>query len=120
MTVNVAPAVRNNIMVSPDLTTQQEKLSAAVCRLVPLARKKLCNISRQQGPVYQAALSSNPIAMVTSLACRNELKKVSNRQRLAQLTETAQGLKALAQKHEIPLVINYVGGMFGFFFTRIK
>ena len=69
------------------------------------------------GPVYQAGtLSGNPIAMAAGLACLTELKKAGNEQHLAELTtKLCDGLKALAQKHNVPFVINHVGGMFGIF-----
>ncbi|MDU6150301.1 MAG: aspartate aminotransferase family protein, partial [Haemophilus parainfluenzae] len=42
-------------------------------------------------------------------------------QHLAELTtKLCDGLKALAQKHNVPFVINHVGGMFGIFFTDQK
>jgi len=50
-----------------------------------------------------------------------ELKKPGNEQQLAEKTEKlCLGLKALAEKHHIPFVVNYVGGMFGIFFTEQK
>ena len=36
----------------------------------------------------------------------------------AKTARVAEGLKAAAAKHGIPLAITYVGGMFGFFFTE--
>ena len=67
-------------------------------------------------PVYQAGtLSGNPIAMAAGLACLTELKKAGNEQHLAELTtKLCDGLKALAQKHNVPFVINHVGGMLVF------
>ena len=72
------------------------------------------------GPVYQAGtLSGNPIAMAAGLACLTELSKAGNEEKLAEKTKTlAEGLKALAAKHNVPFVVQYVGGMFGLFFTE--
>lgn len=36
----------------------------------------------------------------------------------AKTKRIAEGFKAAADKHGIPMAINYVGGMFGFFFTE--
>ena len=82
--------------------------------------KKVMQHIAPTGPVYQAGtLSGNPVAMAAGLACLNELKQEGNEKRLASTTQQiAEGFKALADKHNIPLVINQVGGMFGFFFTE--
>ena len=108
--------------VTPDLTTLGKIIGGGMPVGAFGGKKEIMQYIAPTGPVYQAGtLSGNPIAMAAGLACLNELKKAGNEQRLAQLTETlAQGLKALAQKHKIPFVINYVGGMFGFFFTQLS
>ena len=57
--------------------------------------------------------------MAAGLACLNELKKDGNQQHLTKMTEKlALGLKKLADKHGVPFTVNYVGGMFGLFFTN--
>ena len=72
------------------------------------------------GPVYQAGtLSGNPIAMAAGLASLNELSQGEKHKLLSKNTEKiAKGFKAAAEKHGIALSINYVGAMFGFFFTN--
>ena len=74
------------------------------------------------GPVYQAGtLSGNPVAMSAGLAALNTLKAEGNEAKLNDYTaRLAQGFQDLAQKHQIPLTTNQVGGMFGFFFTEAK
>ncbi|UXN36159.1 glutamate-1-semialdehyde 2,1-aminomutase [Avibacterium paragallinarum] len=105
--------------VIPDLTTLGKVIGGGMPVGAFGGKKEIMQYIAPTGPVYQAGtLSGNPIAMAAGLACLTELKKVGNEQRLAQLTEKlAQGLKALADKHGIPFVVNYVGGMFGIFFT---
>ena len=85
-------------------------------------KKEIMQYIAPTGPVYQAGtLSGNPIAMAAGLACLTELKKAGNEQKLAQQTEKlAKGLQQLADKHQVPFVVNYVGGMFGIFFTDKK
>ncbi len=73
------------------------------------------------GPVYQAGtLSGNPVAMAAGLASLQEIQAEGLYQRLSQSTQTlAEGFKALANKHGIPMTVNYAGSMFGLFFTGI-
>ena len=82
-------------------------------------KKEIMEYIAPTGPVYQAGtLSGNPIAMSAGLACLTELAKEGNEQLLAMKTKTlAEGFKTLANKHGIPLTVQYVGGMFGLFFT---
>lgn len=74
------------------------------------------------GPVYQAGtLSGNPVAMAAGLASLHEIQADSLYDSLSQATQTlAEGFKALADKHGIPMSVNYAGSMFGLFFTDIK
>ncbi|ADN77309.1 glutamate-1-semialdehyde 2,1-aminomutase [Ferrimonas balearica DSM 9799] len=71
------------------------------------------------GPVYQAGtLSGNPVAMAAGKAQLKLLQRPGLHDELAAKTETLiKGFKAAADKHGVPMAINYVGGMFGFFFT---
>lgn len=72
------------------------------------------------GPVYQAGtLSGNPVAMAAGLATLKELQKPGV---YKQLTDTSEQLMqtfaASAEKYNIGLDVNYVGGLFGFVFTQ--
>ncbi|SDI63335.1 glutamate-1-semialdehyde 2,1-aminomutase [Ferrimonas sediminum] len=71
------------------------------------------------GPVYQAGtLSGNPIAMAAGMAQLNLLREPGIYEALAAKTEKlALGLKAAADKAGVPMSVNYVGAMFGVFFT---
>lgn len=105
--------------VKPDLTTLGKIIGGGMPVGAFGGKKEIMQYIAPTGPVYQAGtLSGNPIAMSAGIACLNELKKEGNDERLALLTEKlALGLKNLADKHNIPFVVNYVGGMFGIFFT---
>ena len=105
--------------VTPDLTTLGKVIGGGMPVGAFGGKKEVMEYIAPTGPVYQAGtLSGNPIAMAAGLACLNELGKEGNEERLAQLTEKfAAGLKTLANKHNVPFVVNYVGGMFGIFFT---
>ncbi|WP_339723507.1 glutamate-1-semialdehyde 2,1-aminomutase [uncultured Paraglaciecola sp.] len=74
------------------------------------------------GPVYQAGtLSGNPVAMAAGLASLEEIQKVGLYDQLTKTTQTlAEGFKTLANKHGIPMSVNYAGSMFGLFFTDVE
>ena len=56
--------------------------------------------------------------MAAGLASLTELAKGDKHKQLTAATEKlAMGLKAAAERHGVNLSINYVGAMFGFFFT---
>ncbi|MDG6896123.1 glutamate-1-semialdehyde 2,1-aminomutase [Volucribacter amazonae] len=105
--------------VTPDLTTLGKIIGGGMPVGAFGGKKEIMSHIAPLGGVYQAGtLSGNPIAMSAGLACLTELKKAGNQEKLAQLTEKlALGLKQLADKHKIPFSVNYVGGMFGLFFT---
>ena len=59
--------------------------------------------------------------MAAGLASLTELTQGDKHQQLSAGTEKlAMGLKAAAERNGINLSVNYVGGMFGFFFTDDK
>lgn len=105
--------------VKPDLTTLGKIIGGGMPVGAFGGKKEIMQYIAPTGPVYQAGtLSGNPIAMAAGIACLTELAKAGNEALLAEKTKTlAEGLKSLAQKHQIPFVVNYVGGMFGLFFT---
>lgn len=106
--------------IKPDLTTLGKVIGGGMPVGAFGGRKEVMQYIAPTGPVYQAGtLSGNPIAMAAGHACLSLLKEEGNEKRLASKTkQLAQGFKTLADKHGIPLVVNQVGGMFGFFFTE--
>lgn len=106
--------------VQPDLTCLGKIIGGGMPVGAFGGKKEIMQYIAPTGPVYQAGtLSGNPIAMAAGIACLTELAKPGNEALLAAKTKTlAEGLKALAEKHHIPFVVNYVGGMFGIFFTE--
>ncbi|MGC9422929.1 glutamate-1-semialdehyde 2,1-aminomutase [Vibrio sp.] len=105
--------------IKPDLTTLGKVIGGGMPVGAFGGRKEVMQYIAPTGPVYQAGtLSGNPIAMAAGYACLSLLKEEGNEKRLAYKTkQLAEGLKFLADKHGIPLVVNQAGGMFGFFFT---
>lgn len=108
--------------VTPDLTTLGKVIGGGMPVGAVGGKKAIMSHLAPTGPVYQAGtLSGNPIAMAAGLACLTELKKAGNEARLAEKTERlCLGLKACAEKYNVPFVVNFVGGMFGIFFTDQK
>lgn len=106
--------------VKPDLTTLGKIIGGGMPVGAFGGKKEIMEFIAPTGPVYQAGtLSGNPIAMAAGLACLTELSKAGNEEKLAAQTKTlAEGLKALADKHGVPFTVQYVGGMFGLFFTE--
>lgn len=106
--------------VKPDLTTLGKIIGGGMPVGAFGGKKEIMEFIAPTGPVYQAGtLSGNPIAMAAGLACLTELSKAGNQEKLAAQTKTlAEGLKALADKHGVPFTVQYVGGMFGLFFTE--
>ena len=105
--------------VKPDLTTLGKVIGGGMPVGAFGGKKEIMDYIAPVGPVYQAGtLSGNPIAMAAGLAALSELSQGNKHQQLSNATEKlAMGFKAAAERNGISLSINYVGAMFGFFFT---
>ena len=105
--------------IKPDLTTLGKVIGGGMPVGAFGGKQEIMDYIAPIGPVYQAGtLSGNPIAMAAGLASLTELAKGDKHKQLTAATEKlAMGLKASAERHGVNLSINYVGAMFGFFFT---
>ncbi|MCD8548176.1 MAG: glutamate-1-semialdehyde 2,1-aminomutase [Aeromonadaceae bacterium] len=106
--------------IKPDLTTLGKIIGGGMPVGAFGGRRDIMEKLAPIGPVYQAGtLSGNPVAMAAGLAMLEAIQAPGLYEELnAKTAQVAQGLKAAADQHGIPLTITQVGGMFGFFFSR--
>jgi glutamate-1-semialdehyde 2,1-aminomutase len=108
--------------VTPDLTTLGKVIGGGLPVGAFGGRRDIMEHIAPLGPVYQAGtLSGNPISLAAGL---KTLELASAEGFHAQLDAAASrlvnGLQARADKADIPLTSNQVGGMFGVFFSNEK
>lgn len=105
--------------IRPDLTTLGKVIGGGMPVGAFGGKKAIMEMIAPLGPVYQAGtLSGNPIAMTAGLATLNQLEQPGFFDDLAGKTQRlAEGLVTRAKAFNIPLTTNYIGGMFGLFFT---
>lgn len=108
--------------IKPDLTCLGKVIGGGMPVGAFGGRAEIMKHISPDGPVYQAGtLSGNPVAMAAGLASLGEIEKEGLYEQLAQTTQTlAEGFKKLANKHGIPMSVNYAGSMFGLFFTDVE
>lgn len=108
--------------VTPDLTALGKVIGGGLPVGAFGGKRKIMEQIAPLGPVYQAGtLSGNPLAMVAGLTTLNAISQPGFHEALALKTAAVRdGLKAAANRAGIPLAVQGVGGMFGFFFTEAK
>lgn len=106
--------------VVPDITTLGKVIGGGMPVGAFGGSSKIMQHLAPVGPIYQAGtLSGNPIAMTAGIVTLSLISTPGFYQSLSENTkQLAEGLKARADKLNIPLSVNYAGGMFGFFFTE--
>ncbi|MDG1731397.1 MAG: glutamate-1-semialdehyde 2,1-aminomutase, partial [Thalassotalea sp.] len=105
--------------IVPDLTTLGKVIGGGMPVGAFGGKAEIMDYIAPVGPVYQAGtLSGNPIAMAAGFAALNELSSKDHHTQLTANTKAiAEGFKAAAKRQGVDMCVNYVGAMFGFFFT---
>ena len=104
--------------VRPDLTTLGKIIGGGLPVGAVGGVRSIMEYLAPNGPVYQAGtLSGNPVTMAAGLATLRLLERPGFHADLAAKTEAlCQGLAECAAALQIPMQINQVPGMFGWFF----
>ena len=106
--------------VKPDLTTLGKVIGGGLPVAAFGGRREIMEEIAPLGPVYQAGtLSGNPLSMASGLAMLSVLEADDLfYQNLSESTEyLVNGIVAAANRNNVPLTSNNVGGMFGLFFS---
>ncbi len=105
--------------IEADLTTLGKVIGGGMPVGAFGGKRKIMEQIAPLGPVYQAGtLSGNPIAMAAGIAQLKAIQQENFYQPLFEKTTTlAKGLEKVASAAGIPFTTNYVGTMFGGFFT---
>lgn len=108
--------------VKPDLTCLGKVIGGGMPVGAFGGKREILTHVAPTGPIYQAGtLSGNPVAMAAGLAALDQLQADDLYPSIFENTkQLAEGFLALANKHGIPMSINYVGSMFGLFFTDVE
>lgn len=104
--------------VTPDLTTLGKVIGGGLPVGAFGGRADIMDGVAPVGAVYQAGtLSGNPLATTAGLAMLESLDAAFYAGLAARTEELTDGLSALARRHNVPVRINRVCGMFSIFFT---
>ncbi|KTD50339.1 glutamate-1-semialdehyde-2,1-aminomutase [Legionella quinlivanii] len=105
--------------IEPDLTTLGKVIGGGMPVGALGGRKEIMDYLAPLGPVYQAGtLSGSPVAMAAGLATLMQLDDQVYQLLAERSKALVNGLIERAQARNVPLIADYEGGMFGFFFTE--
>jgi glutamate-1-semialdehyde 2,1-aminomutase len=105
--------------IQPDLTTLGKVIGGGMPVGAFGGKRDIMSQLAPLGPVYQAGtLSGNPVAMAAGLATLDIVSQPGFYEQLAAKNEfLINGLLQRARAAKIPMSANWVGGMFGIFFS---
>lgn len=106
--------------IRPDLSTFGKIIGGGLPVGAYGGRRDIMAHVAPSGPVYQAGtLSGNPLAMAAGLATLEEVCKPGFYESLeAKTAKLVEGLAAAAGDAHIPVCCDFIGSMFGLFFTE--
>ena len=106
--------------ITPDLTALGKVIGGGLPVGAFGGKEEIMNYLAPSGPVYQAGtLSGNPLAMAGGTALLQLLIKENPFKELERNASVLlDGMKTLMIESGIPISINRIGGMFGFFFSE--
>jgi len=105
--------------ITPDLTCLGKVMGGGMPMAAFGGKKEIMSKLAPLGNVYQAGtLSGNPVAVAAGLKNLEIISREGFYECLTGQTEKLMaGLKAAADKNNIPFAVDSVGGMFGFYFA---
>ena len=108
--------------ITPDITILGKIIGGGMPVGAFGGKENIMNHIAPDGPIYQAGtLSGNPVAMSAGLTTLNLISSEDFFNLLEHKTKIlVDGITKSAEKIGVPLAMNYVGGMFGLFFTNEK
>jgi glutamate-1-semialdehyde 2,1-aminomutase len=106
--------------IRPDITTLGKIIGGGMPIGAYGAPRKLMELVSPLGPMYQAGtLSGNPVAVASGRATLSVLRNSSIYDDLEERSsEFETGVRAAAEKHNVPVTLNRVGSMWTLFFTE--
>ncbi len=106
--------------ITPDLTTLGKVIGGGMPVGAIGGKQEYMDALAPIGQVYQAGtLSGNPVAMAAGLKTLELIQAPEFYKNLEQKAhQLMQGFAELANKHQIPLKVDCLGGMFGFCFSE--
>jgi glutamate-1-semialdehyde 2,1-aminomutase len=106
--------------VRPDITTLGKIIGGGMPIGAYGASREVMQLVSPLGPMYQAGtLSGNPVAVAAGRATLSVLRNSSIYDDLEERSaEFQSGVRAAADKHNVPITMNRVGSMWTIFFTE--
>ncbi|WP_282142550.1 glutamate-1-semialdehyde 2,1-aminomutase [Cytobacillus oceanisediminis] len=105
--------------VTPDITCLGKVIGGGLPVGAYGGKAEIMKQIAPSGPIYQAGtLSGNPLAMTAGYQTLSQLTPHSYKEFERKADRLEEGLKAAAEKYDIPHTINRAGSMIGIFFTN--